>query len=143
MLLGYKKSTFIAKGELLKGMNIAFSCRSGNLDVGLEIAKALEMNYTFLCEFLELKSKARSERDQGGGVHGNAILTKFDFSTVEAVRHSHHPIDWETNKHPKTKAEPRKGERMTLCAVLNISQIPLVVYSCHLEVRTSLSVFFQ
>lgn len=40
------------------------------------------MNYAFVCEFEELRSPMRSKRDQGGGVHGNGILTRFDMHEV-------------------------------------------------------------
>lgn len=45
---------------------------------------------------------------QGGGVHGNAILSKFDITDVRAVPHTHHPINWENPTHPLAKKEPRK-----------------------------------
>lgn len=34
------------------------------------------MQYAFLCEFEELWSPVREADAQGGGVHGNAILSK-------------------------------------------------------------------
>lgn len=108
--------------------------RSAGVDVGVEIAKALNMNYAFVCEFTELRSNKRSIRDQGGGVHGNAILSRYDIISAEALKHTHHPIDWESGRHPKARSEPRKGERLTLCCLLEVDNAPLVVYSCHLEV---------
>ena len=70
------------------------------------------MNYAFLCEFEELRSAKRTPRDQvrpssllrlrlimpvqahsgvallqGGGVHGNAILTRHDLLHCRAVEH--------------------------------------------------------
>lgn len=54
---------------------------------GAAIAQALGLNYAFLSEFEELRSPLRDERSQGGGVHGNAILTKFDFSEAAVVPH--------------------------------------------------------
>lgn len=57
-------------------------CRSNGKDVGLELAERLGMNYAFVCEFEELRSPLRSQRDQGGGVHGNGILTRFDMEEV-------------------------------------------------------------
>lgn len=100
----------------------------------MEIARALGLNYVFLCEFEELRSPLRDARSQasrrrapagtqtpvcvlhrcgachacrrhdgcrpspaathcptvalqGGGVHGNAILSKFDFADVAVVPH--------------------------------------------------------
>ncbi len=54
---------------------------------GLAIAQALQLNYLFFSEFEELRSPARDARTQGGGVHGNAILTKYDVSDVCLVQH--------------------------------------------------------
>lgn len=46
------------------------------MDTGAAIARALGLNYLFLCEFEELHSPLRDARSQGGGVHGNAIISK-------------------------------------------------------------------
>eukprot|EP00878_Enallax_costatus_P042842 GHUV01050338.1.p1 GENE.GHUV01050338.1~~GHUV01050338.1.p1 ORF type:complete len:229 (+),score=28.94 GHUV01050338.1:462-1148(+) len=61
--------------------------RSGSQDIGGLIAAALGLNYLFICEFEELRSELRDERSQGGGVHGNAILTKFDISSWSVIEH--------------------------------------------------------
>ena len=54
---------------------------------GVAIAEALHLNYVFLSEFEELHSPLRDARTQGGGVHGNAILTKFDILEAAVVPH--------------------------------------------------------
>ena len=51
--------------------------RSGNLDTGKIIAERLEMNYLFVCEFEEFRSPLRVPHTQGGGFHGNGILSYF------------------------------------------------------------------
>jgi hypothetical protein len=61
--------------------------RSGGVDTGAEIAAALGLNYLFLSEFEELRSPLRCVRDQGGGMHGNAILTKYDVLEAAVVKH--------------------------------------------------------
>lgn len=61
--------------------------RSGSKDIGGLIAEALGLNYLFICEFEECRSVLRDEHSQGGGVHGNAIMTKFDFSSWAVVEH--------------------------------------------------------
>ncbi|GAB4817239.1 hypothetical protein N2152v2_004285 [Parachlorella kessleri] len=61
--------------------------RSGSVDTGVAIAEALQLNYLFLCEFEELHSPLRDAKSQGGGVHGNAILTKFDVLEHGIVEH--------------------------------------------------------
>ena len=54
--------------------------RSRSADVGREIAKALKFAGAFAAEFEEVDSPARSERDAGGGVHGNAVLCRWGFA---------------------------------------------------------------
>ncbi|KAK9843329.1 hypothetical protein WJX74_010444 [Apatococcus lobatus] len=61
--------------------------RSGSADTGLEIAQALQLNYVFFCEFEELHSPARDARSQGGGVHGNAFLSRFDIHDARIIQH--------------------------------------------------------
>ncbi len=54
----------------------------------------------------------RDARSQGGGVHGNGILSRFDFASWHVVEHSHHPIDWEAPVHALARKEPRRGEAL-------------------------------
>ncbi|EIE25249.1 hypothetical protein COCSUDRAFT_40556 [Coccomyxa subellipsoidea C-169] len=61
--------------------------RSGRVDTGVAIAEALQLNYVFLCEFEELHSELRDARSQGGGVHGNGILSKFNLTDCRAIEH--------------------------------------------------------
>lgn len=61
--------------------------RSGCKDTGASIAQALGLNYLFICEFEELRSELRDARSQGGGVHGNAIMTKFDIIKWDVIEH--------------------------------------------------------
>jgi hypothetical protein len=64
------------------------------------------MRAGFACEYEELESVVRSERDQGGGVHGNAILTKLD-ADFRVLDHIHHPVNWE--REGMALREPRRG----------------------------------
>jgi hypothetical protein len=45
------------------------------------------MNYVFLCEFEELRSPLRDASSQGGGVHGNGILSRFNMSDARVIQH--------------------------------------------------------
>ncbi|KAL4422229.1 hypothetical protein ABPG77_009704 [Micractinium sp. CCAP 211/92] len=121
--------------DILSLQEVDVGCdRSGGVDTGIEIAKALGLNYVFLCEFEELRSPLRDARSQGGGVHGNAILSKFDFADVAVVPHRTHPVDWNNPTHPLARREPRRGERAVLRATVTTPQGPLVAYNAHLEV---------
>ncbi|WIA35111.1 hypothetical protein OEZ86_003596 [Tetradesmus obliquus] len=128
-----------ADADVLSLQEVDIGCeRSSCKDTGAAIAQALQLNYLFVCEFDELHSELRNARSQGGGVHGNAILSKFDFGGWDVLEHSHHPIDWEAapeaQPHKLAAKEPRRGRRLTLAADVATPQGPLRVYCCHLEV---------
>lgn len=118
--------------------------RSESIDVGGKLAKMLGYQYIFLCEFEEIHSDLRSKDAQGGGVHGNAILTRFNLAShPRSIKHTYQPINWENPTHPLARQEPRRGRRVTLVADLLIPwDVPkreqgtgiLTVYCCHLEV---------
>jgi endonuclease/exonuclease/phosphatase family metal-dependent hydrolase len=115
--------------------------RSGGRDVAGDLARALGLNLAFVTEFEELDSPLRTARDAGGGVHGNAILTKFDISDARAVRHPA-AIDWDDGgtlvatgrRHALAAKEPRRGNRVALTAEIKTPAGRLQVYSAHLEV---------
>lgn len=110
------------------------SCeRSGNRNCASELAEALGMKCAFMAEFEEIHSHLRTPDLQGGGVHGNAILSKFDFDPY-IVKHTHHPYNWEADGH--ILLEPRKGERAIVAADIIVPWMPspIVCYSLHLEV---------
>lgn len=119
---------------LLKNVDVIFAnevdcgmARTGSLDIPLEIAKALDMNYAYAVEFLSLEVC----RD-GAGSHGNAIFSRFPLSRVKTVRL---PIKyewfyWEGERRLGTRCavfaeiEPAPGKKMGLVSV-------------HLENRTT------
>eukprot|EP00879_Flechtneria_rotunda_P021920 GHRR01023115.1.p1 GENE.GHRR01023115.1~~GHRR01023115.1.p1 ORF type:complete len:386 (+),score=77.62 GHRR01023115.1:698-1855(+) len=141
---GYQLDTVIeqlrqADADILSLQEVDIGCqRSGRKDTGRLIAEALRLSYIFICEFVELFSDLRNARSQGGGVHGNAILSKYPITSYSIIEHSHHPIDWnalpESQPHPLAAQEPRRGRRLTLAADISTPQGLLRVYNCHLEV---------
>mmetsp|Transcript_8371 Transcript_8371/g.25104 ORF Transcript_8371/g.25104 Transcript_8371/m.25104 type:complete len:379 (+) Transcript_8371:2625-3761(+) len=109
--------------------------RSGGEDTGRRIAESLGLQYVFLCEFEELWSPLRDQASQGGGVHGNAILSRFDIMDVRVVQHRSHPVDWDaTHARGPPAKEPRRGRRAVLAATVQAPAGPLLVYCVHLEV---------
>lgn len=106
--------------------------RSTYRNAAKEIAEALQMTCLFIVEFEELYSRKRSPRTQGGGWHGNAILTRFPIHSHYAIAHTHHPVDWE--REGERMGEPRRGQRVTLCAILDVYGRKVAVYTAHLEV---------
>jgi hypothetical protein len=67
-----------------------FTTITNQQDTGLEIAKALNYNYIFNCEFEEIYDPLREKHVQGGGVHGNGILSRYSFLPI------HHPTSSDT-----------------------------------------------
>ena len=106
--------------------------RSTYRNAAKEIAEALKMTCLFVVEFEELYSRKRNPRTQGGGWHGNAILTRFPITSHHAIPHTHHPVDWE--REGERMGEPRRGQRVTLCAILDVYGRQMAVYTAHLEV---------
>jgi endonuclease/exonuclease/phosphatase family metal-dependent hydrolase len=139
---GYELDKVIAHlaevdADIVSLQEVDIGCeRSAKLDTGALIAHALGYNYLFICEFEELLSPLRDPRSQGGGVHGNAILTKYDFVGWKVVEHSRHPVDWNNPSHPLALKEPRRGRRLTLAADIRTPMGDLRLYNCHLEVRS-------
>ena len=140
---GYALTAIIAELRALDADVIALqevdvACeRSGSVDVGDAIARALRMRFAYVCEFHELHSPLRSARLQGGerGHHGHALLTRFDVDTAlcSTLRHSHQPVDWE--KEGASRGEPRRGERVTMKAVVRLpGGAELLLYNGHFEV---------
>lgn len=108
--------------------------RSGWRDSALEIARALKMRCIFVPEFVELHSPLRSKKSQGGGWHGNAILTWWDVEAAEAISHSPE-FNW--NEDGNRLGEPRRGGRFSVAASLRNPHQPdqhVLAYSVHLEV---------
>ena len=117
------------------------------------------MSYAFVAEFEETHSPLRTPETQGGGVHGQAILSRFALRDVRAIVHSHQPVDWDAEgcvpggglgravpadascARREARREPRRGKRVALAAVAELPQ-PLgrvLVYSLHLEVFTGIT----
>lgn len=109
--------------------------RSDYRNSAQEMARALKMKCIFLCEFEELYSeKLRNSRTQGGGVHGNGLLTWWDVEKIEVIEHVE-IFAWEADGEKLN--EPRRGKRRSLACFLRHPFHPnqrMIVYSVHLEV---------
>ncbi|KAJ2029980.1 hypothetical protein IW146_003168 [Coemansia sp. RSA 922] len=110
--------------------------RSGGGDHGLIIAEQLKLNGGVAIEFQELESPCRNDKQQGGGIHGNAIFSKFDME-FRVIDHDHQPYNW-----PRDGAllgEPRLGRRCTLVAEISVpKRPPVLAYSAHFECFTGI-----
>ena len=115
--------------------------RTGGRDVLAELAEHLGMLGLFGIEFVELQSPRRDARSAGGGVTGNAVLTRFE--PVATFRVPLPPcVDWERGAtspdlparvRRRIEREPRLGQRFGLGAEFVLGRQRLVVCSLHLE----------
>ncbi|OMJ22976.1 hypothetical protein AYI70_g2544 [Smittium culicis] len=84
-----------------------FNERSGGTNQFNILCEKLGLLGCYVTEFIELKSDMRSKHQQGGGVHGNAILSKFNM-VATSRQHDCQPVDW-NNDGPRYN-EPRVGK---------------------------------
>lgn len=121
--------------DIIAIQEIDVGCERSNWrDSALELARALGMRCLFVAEFEELHSeKLRTPRNQGGGVHGNAIFTWWDVEWCHVIQHSQE-FDWPANG--DQLGEPRRGGRYALAASLKHPHRSdrVLAYSVHLEV---------
>jgi hypothetical protein len=112
-----------------------------------EIGRNANFPYgVFVTEFEELRSKYRSKSLQGGGVHGNAILSKFPFVGHEKEAPDEHfhekyflrgkthdlqGFDWSSGI--AGTFQLRKGGRAYVQAMIVTPIGPIVFSSVHLE----------
>jgi endonuclease/exonuclease/phosphatase family metal-dependent hydrolase len=106
--------------------------RSGYRNSAKELCEQLKMNGIFVVEFLEIRSSRRSKSAQGGGWHGNGILSKFELTDIRVIPHGHSPVNW--SKEGWKYREPRVGGRVAITAIISHQGIPIQVYSIHLEI---------
>ena len=89
----------------------------------------------FGIEFYEIETPLRSRKLQGGGVHGNMILSRFKPKEIKRIDLPTY-FDWENltrlSKYTK-KIEPRLGNRTALICTWEIANVTLIVCSAHLE----------
>ncbi|KAG0282667.1 hypothetical protein BGZ96_000252 [Linnemannia gamsii] len=124
--------------DILCIQEIDIGChRSGHdRDHFLEICKSQGLFGGFVPEFWELEHPGRKDRDQGGGVHGNAILSKWPVNGFRVLDHVHHAYEWERDGLKLN--EPRLGRRFTIVADIQTPSGPLLCYCAHLEVFTGI-----
>jgi len=115
--------------------------RTGSIDVLDDLAQRTHLLGFYGVEFLEITSPYRLPNMEGGGVTGNALLTRI--KPVTTFR-AELPVclDWEhdgrvpqlpTRVRKRIRREKRVGRRFALCAEFLFDGKPLVVSSVHLE----------
>jgi len=108
--------------------------RTGYESVAREWARALEMNYVFGVEFIELPRCL----GPGGRVdvpceHGNAVLSRYPLNNARLIRHTLNR-GWNSRWQRLLRiGEPRLGGRMALAVDVTVGVRTLRAYSAHLE----------
>ena len=105
--------------------------RTSSNDVGGQIATALGYNLIFGCEFEEIYSPLRKPEDQGGGVSGSCILSKYEFEITRALIHKNQPVEWSLPG--PIPHEPKRGLRITPFVTVKTPFGLVGCYCVHLE----------
>lgn len=107
--------------------------RTERRNVAREIARSLEMNYVFGCEFQEL-----SEGSSGSpALHGQATLSRLPLSGARILRFRNQSRFWEPRWYIPTwnPFQRRLGGRMALVSNVYLPGRTLLLYNVHLESR--------
>jgi endonuclease/exonuclease/phosphatase family metal-dependent hydrolase len=109
--------------------------RTHRLNIAQEIARKLEMDYVFGCEFQELVQGSKSSP----AYHGQAILSKWPISNPRLIRFSRQSHFWQPHWFlPNIEPfQERLGGRIALVAHINVAGSKVVTYNLHLESRGS------
>jgi endonuclease/exonuclease/phosphatase family metal-dependent hydrolase len=109
--------------------------RTHRLNVAQEIARKLEMDYVFGCEFQELVQGSKSSP----AYNGQATLSKWPISKSRLIRFSRQSNFWQPHWFlPRTEPfQERLGGRIALVTEINVAGSKLVTYNLHLESRGS------
>lgn len=109
--------------------------RTKNIDVLSRIARSTAMLGLFSVEFFEIQTPSRLKELAGGGVQGNAILTRVlpkKYFRIEL------PIAFDWVNAPESKKEivrreKREGARFALCVEFDYFGRPIIICSVHFE----------
>src|ERR1700750_1464531 len=109
--------------------------RTHRLNIAQEIARKLEMDYVFGCEFQELVQGSKSSP----AYHGQATLSKWPISKPRLIRFSRQSNFWQPRWFlPNIEPfQERLGGRIALVAHINVAGGKVVIYNLHLESRGS------
>lgn len=94
--------------------------RTGGRNVTQELARALDMNWAYAVEFVELGPAVTCE-------HGNAVLSRYPLANVEQFRHVANRSWYDDG------GEPRLGGRIAVAADVVVGPRVVHVVSVHFE----------
>jgi endonuclease/exonuclease/phosphatase family metal-dependent hydrolase len=107
--------------------------RTHRLNIAEEIARKLQMNFVFGCEFEELVQGSKASP----AYHGQATLSKWPISNPRLIRFSRQSHFWQPRWFlPRIEPfQERLGGRIALVAEINVNGSKLLTYNLHLESR--------
>ncbi len=104
-------------------------------NVARELARALEMNYVFGVQYVELPRKAEEPVNTIKTVceHGNAVLSRYPVKNARRIQHRD-SVNWYVPPGPEREdAQPRLGGAVTVAADIDLGETTVTVYSIHLS----------
>ena len=109
--------------------------RTRQLDVLHYLAQKTGMQAAFSTEFFEIQTPYRTIKTAGGGIHGNAILSRLNFNNCQRIEL---PVifDWENppdSGKKIVKHEKRLGARFALCIDIEFCGQNITICSAHFE----------
>jgi len=107
--------------------------RTHRLNIPEEIARKLQMNFVFGCEFEELVQGSKASP----AYHGQATLSKWPISNPRLIHFSRQSHFWQPHWFlPRIEPfQERLGGRIALVAEINVNGSKLLTYNLHLESR--------
>jgi endonuclease/exonuclease/phosphatase family metal-dependent hydrolase len=97
--------------------------RSGGGNVTMQLAQALDMNWAYAVEFVELPRGGSDVTCE----HGNAVLSRYPLANVSQIRHAEN-LSWYDNA-----GEPRLGGRIAVAADVVVAERSVHVVTVHFE----------
>lgn len=131
-----KKHPDFAGADIILASELDRGCsRTGYANVPLELARALDLNYVYGVEYIELPRESHKDVNKIATIceHGNAVFSRHPISSVAQIRHRE-SFDWYLPPGPgRNNNEPRLGGCMAIAADITIAGTSTRVYSVHFD----------
>lgn len=125
-----------ARADVIFLQEVDLNCRrTHHLDVAQEIARDLQLNYVFGCEFQELtQGSADSPAYQG-----QATFSRWPLTEPFIIRFSHQSDFWQPHWYMPRYApfQERLGGRIALCVGVKLPRQTVMTFNLHLESKGS------
>lgn len=134
--------------DVLCLQEVDWNCkRSNNRNVALEMARKLGYKFiVYTTEFVEVDGDKTEFPDylrgtrkgeimgisEGGGVHGQAILSRYPITDIGCIKLHKLFHDWEDGSTIDARREPRTGQRICQKVKIQIGNKNVAIYNVHL-----------